>query len=183
MPVPEQYLSEHPALLCGTALTLFVVNTLLYVQADRSRALVQGVQLAPLLPLRTRLLRPLLGAMVFLILTLLFEGEYRAFFGGAFLVMQLAGLSLLVGNLLTAAALRHPDATRGTITYSAPAQARMMAASLVSSSVLCLGASALLASPGFLGAAIFLAATAIGYHRRARQYSRGSSQPQAGGAA
>jgi hypothetical protein len=180
MPVPEQYLSEHPALLCGIAVSLFLVNNLLYVQADRGRSRVPSIELAPMLPLRARLLRPLLGAVVFLTLALLFEGPYRAFFGGAFLVMQIAGLSMLVGNLLTTAALRRPDAARGTVAYSAPAQARLMAASLVSSSVLCLGATALLASPGFFGAAIFLAATAVGYHRRARHHARAAGQPLAG---
>jgi len=175
MPFPEQYLSEHPLLLGSLGVLLFALNTLLYVLGDRRRSRLATIQSVQQLSLRSRLLRPLIGVTVFLLLTWVFDGVYRAFFGGAFLVMQLAGLSNTVGTLLTTAALLRPGATEGAIVYPTFTQARIMAASLLSVSVVCLGASALTASPGLLGGGIFIATTALGYYRRGGQYARNAA--------
>jgi hypothetical protein len=171
MPAPELYLAAHPALLCAINLLLFTVSCLLYVLADRRRARLPNIQADPVLPLRARLLRPALGAAVFLSLTLAFTGTLRAFFGGAFLVIQLANIGQNVSSLLVEAALARPGATQGHLVYSPSAQARIMSSTIVSSSVLCFGASALAVSPAFFGAGLFLATTALGYRRRANQYA------------
>lgn len=179
MPLPEQYLSEHPLLLGGIGVLLFAFNTLLYLIADRRRSRIANIQSVPPLSLRSRLLRPLIGVTVFLLLTWYFDAGFRAFFGGAFLVMQLAGLSHTIGTLLTTRSLLRPGATEGSIVYPTFTQARIMAASLISVSVVCLGASALTASPGLLGGGIFLATTALGYYRRGGQYARAAARSAA----
>jgi len=58
-----------------------------------------------------------------------------------------------------------------------------MSSTILSSCLLCFDAGALAASPAFLGAGLFLAATAVGYRRRANQYAAMPINPANGGAA
>jgi len=132
---------------------------------------VPALSATPALPLRSRLLRTVLGALTFLVPGLFLTGEVRAIFVGGFLVMQLVSLVTTISSLQITRALLAPGALRGQLSVPRATQTRLTAATLLSFALFSFGVSALTGSPSFFSAGLFLAATAWGYGRRAAQYA------------
>jgi hypothetical protein len=174
----EKYLVLHPVYLYGVALCLYALNLGLYGYADRKRPRVAAISAVPVLSLKTRISRTLIGAIVFLVPGLFVEGDLRALFVGGFLVMQLGGLAMLLSSLQNIDALRMPGAVTGHIAYSSATQARLSAANLSAIASFSLAAFALTGSPSLFSAGLYMAATSLGYRRRARQYEARAATAQ-----
>jgi hypothetical protein len=167
----EKYLVLHPVYLYGAALCLYALNLGLYGYADRKRLQVVAISAVPVLSLKTRISRTLIGALLFLAPGLFLEGDLLALFVGGFLVMQLGSLAMLLSSVQNSDALLMPGAITGHIAYSSATQARLFAASLSAIAFFSLAVFALTGSPSFFAAGLYMAATSLGYRRRARQHA------------
>jgi hypothetical protein len=85
---------------------------------------------------------------------------------------------MLLSSVQNIDALQMPGAITGHIAYSSATQARLSAASLSAIASFSLAAFALTGSPSLLSAGLYMAATSLGYRRRARQYEARAATAQ-----
>jgi hypothetical protein len=109
----------------------------------------------------------LFAGIVFLFAWLLGRSAF-AFFAGGLIVAMAYGLALNVQGLLSARALARANAASGVLTFSTPSAFRHMAHRVTGGALGCLLMGLALAHLALLGGALFLASTAGGYFRRAR---------------
>ena len=109
----------------------------------------------------------LFAAIVFLF-ALLVGGPAFVFFAGGLIVAMTYGLALNVQGLLSARAMAHPDAATGALTFSTASAFRHMAHRAGGGALACFLIGVAMAHLALLGGALFLASTARGYLRRAR---------------
>lgn len=118
----------------------------------------------------TRLLTAqiLFSAAVF---TLAFSigGPGFIFFAGGWVVTAAAGVAINLRSVLFLSAISRPGAAQGAVTYSDFLAVRNRAFHLFGAAALCFLLGALLAHLALLGGALFLAATGVGYLRKARR--------------
>jgi hypothetical protein len=117
--------------------------------------------------LRYIMVRVLFAGIVFLFAMLL-GGSAFVFFAGGLIVALTYGIALNVQGLLSARALAHPNAANGALTFSTASAFRHMAHRVGGGALACFIMGLALAHLSLLGGALFLASTAGGYLRRAR---------------
>jgi hypothetical protein len=142
---------ERPAVLAGTILVVVAVNY----------ALASFVQRRGSNP---RVAMPFITAVPVAVFSLFLDPVSREFLGGGYLVMQLAALSLGLGTLVWASARQQPVAVRPP-----EAHYRRSASTLFTLAVAATIIAVMFKSRAFAGGAAFLAATALGWYRRASQ--------------
>jgi hypothetical protein len=109
----------------------------------------------------------LFAGIVFLF-ALLLGGSAFVFFAGGLIVAIAYGLALNVQGLLSARAMARPNAANGALTFSTASAFRHMAHRVGGGAFACFLLGLTLAHLALLGGALFLASTARGYLRRAR---------------
>jgi hypothetical protein len=126
--------------------------------------------LQPRLSVRLFTTRVALAFAVFLAADLL-GGPSSVFFAGGWWIMTAVTLSSNLRSALFLQALAEPRNARGNTEYSPRFARRTQATELSSAALLCLLLGLLLPHLALLGAALFLAAAALGYFRKARALS------------
>ena len=116
----------------------------------------------------------LFSGIVFMLASLLGRSAF-AFFAGGLIVRMAWALALNVQGLLSARDLARPNAASGTLTFTTQSAFRHMAHRIAGGAIACLLAGLALAQLALFGGAFFLALTAGGYLRRAR--NAGTQQP------
>ena len=109
----------------------------------------------------------LFAAIVFLFGWLL-GGPAFVLLAGGLIVAMAYGLALNAQGLLSARAMARPDAANGVLTFSTPSAFRHMSHRVAGGALGCFLMGLALAHLALLGGALFLASTACGYLRRAR---------------
>jgi hypothetical protein len=113
------------------------------------------------------------AAIVFLLASLL-GGPAFVLLAGGFIVATAYGVGLNLQGLLSARAMAEPNAVSGSVTFTTASALRHMAQRAAGGALACLLMGLALAHLALLGGALFLAATAHGYVRRAEKIpSRG----------
>jgi len=121
---------------------------------------------------RAQLALPFFLAIVVIAVTLSADPLTRQIFGGGYLVVLMAGLTLNLTAWLTTRALIDPTAAEGRIRYSAIYRYRSSAAQTLGLALFSGAVGILFGDLAFLAGSLFLLATAVGYFRRERQASR-----------
>jgi hypothetical protein len=107
-------------------------------------------------------------ASIVFLLALLLSGPAVVFFAGGLIVAMACGLALNFQGLLSARSLAHPKAATGALTFSTASAFRHMAHRVSGGALACFLMGVALGHLALLGGALFLASTASGYLRRAR---------------
>jgi hypothetical protein len=110
----------------------------------------------------------ILFASIVFLFALLLGGSAFVFLAGGLIVAMACGLALNVQGLLSVRAIARPNAVNGSLTFSTASAFRHMAHRVGAGALACLLIGLALAHLALLGGALFLAATASGYLRRAR---------------
>jgi hypothetical protein len=121
---------------------------------------------------RAELALPFLLAIVVIAVTLSADPLTREIFGGGYLVVLMAGLTLNLTAWLTTRALISATAAEGRIRYSATYRYRSSGAQTLGLALFSGAVGILFGDPAFLAGSVFLLATAVGYFRRERQAVR-----------
>lgn len=114
------------------------------------------------------ILTQILFAGIVFLFALLLDGSAFVFFAGGLIAAMACGLALNVQGLLSARALAHPNAAKGALTFATASAFQHMAHRVSGAAIACLFLGLILAHLAPLGGALFLALTASGYLRRAR---------------
>ena len=114
------------------------------------------------------ILAQVLYAGIVLLFGLLLGGPGFVFFAGGLIVAVAYGLAMNVQGFLSVRALGHRNAATGTLTLSTAYAFRHMAYRLAAGALACLLIGLALAHLALLGGTLFLASTAGGYLRKAR---------------
>jgi hypothetical protein len=171
-------LIEHPLLLAVAIIALGLANSglgLAVLHAESRQRFFEraGASRAssPRSP-GTQFLRPLVTGALIATLVVFLDPTTREALGGGWLVVQLTTLVLNLDALLRARVLSAPGVAEGRVVLSRGYEHRASAARLIASALFVEVVALLFESLAFAAGGGFLAATAIGWYRRARQASK-----------
>ncbi len=167
-------LLDSPLALAALIVALLLVNHAVRRLGLRaySRQTFVEQDTAALPSVRTRLTLPFLLGIVAVSLTLSADRVTREVFGGGYLVMLLASVTLNATTLWTMRPLRDPTALEGHIRISAKYYYRSGGAHTLGAAWFTGAVAILFANLAFTAGTLFLLAVAIGYYRRAQRASR-----------
>jgi hypothetical protein len=171
-------LIEHPSMLAVAIITVGLANYGLALAGlhaesrqrffERAGASPAGSPQSP----GTQFLRPLVTTALIATLVVLVDPKTREALGGGWLVVQLTTLVLNLDALLRARVLSVPGVAEGRIVLSRGYEHRASAARLIAFALFVEIVALLFDSLAFAAGGAFVAATAIGWYRRARQASK-----------
>jgi Na+/pantothenate symporter len=171
----ELEMSTLPLPLWGVALLWFVIFVAGHVMFRRARVVAQSQSILktgdPITVAKSStpkfIVLQLFFAIAIFTASHFIGGPAYAFLAGGWVVTTTASVAVNITSLLFVRALAKPEAATGSVTFSNPLVMRESAYYFFGLSVFCLIVGILTAHLSVLGGAFFIAATGLGYLRKA----------------